>query len=148
MPSCYNCEYYLSGRFHLRENALNSKINATLPTGKLKIRDKSGASTHHFTSAAALSSHAVLHEKDVVLLTVDVPLDRVAILGCTVLTGVGAALETAKVQEGRTVAVICLGGVGMNIVQRAKLAGAEKIIAIDIYDTKLGWAAKFEQLIS
>ncbi|GBC71980.1 S-(hydroxymethyl)glutathione dehydrogenase [Candidatus Calditenuaceae archaeon HR02] len=143
MPSCYNCEYCLSGRFHLCQNALKAIIGATLPSGKLKVRDKQGGLIHHFTSTAALSSYMVLHEKNLQKLTVDIPLDKVAILGCAVLTGVGAVLNTAKVREGSSVAVIGLGGVGMNIVQGARLAGAEKIIAIDLYDSKLEWAAKF-----
>lgn len=143
MASCYNCEYCLSGRFHLCENALESIVNASLPSGKLKIRDKAGNLIHHFTSTAALSSYTIVHEKNVVKLTVDVSLEKAAILGCAVLTGVGAALKTAKVKAGSTVAVIGLGGVGMNIVQGARLAGAEKIIAIDIYDSKLEWATKF-----
>lgn len=143
MPSCYKCEYCLSGRFHLCQNALKAIIGATLPSGKLKIRDQKGALIHHFTATAALASHIVVNEKNLQKLTVDVPLEKVAILGCAVLTGVGAVLNTARVREGSSVAVIGLGGVGMNIVQGARLAGAEKIIAIDIYDSKLEWAAKF-----
>ncbi|MCS7146519.1 MAG: Zn-dependent alcohol dehydrogenase [Nitrososphaerota archaeon] len=143
MASCLGCEYCLSGRFHLCQNALKAIVNASLPSGELKIRDRSGNQIHHFTSTAALASHIVVHEKNVVKLTLDVPLDKVAILGCAVLTGVGAALKTAGVREGSSVAVIGLGGVGMNIIQGARLAGAEKIIAIDLYDSKLEWAVKF-----
>jgi len=143
LASCYNCDYCLSGRPHLCENALKSILRATLPSGKLKIIDARGTPIHHFTSTAALASHIVVNERNVQKLTVDVAIDKAAIIGCAVLTGVGAALNTAKVKEGSSVAVVGLGGVGMNIVQGARLAGAEKIIAIDVYDSKLEWAGKF-----
>lgn len=143
MASCHSCEYCLSGRFHLCENALTSIVNASLPGGRLKIRDKRGGLIHHFTSTAALSTHTILNERNVIKLDLDISPEKVAILGCAVLTGVGAALKTARVKEGSTVAVIGLGGVGMNIIQGAKLAGAEKIIAIDIHESKLNWALQF-----
>lgn len=86
------------------------------------------------------AEHALLNEQMVVPLPDDVPTDVTAIIGCAVITGVGAVLDTAKVQPGQSVAVFGVGGVGTNIIAGAKIAGADPIIAVDIEEGKLGYA--------
>ena len=82
----------------------------------------------------------LLHEKAVIKIADDVPLDCAALLGCAVTTGVGAALNTAQVGPGSSVAVFGTGGVGTSIIQGARIAGARQIIAIDVLDSKLDTA--------
>jgi len=99
-----------------------------------------------FTQMANLGSFAeqmLVHEHSLVKVNDDLPFEQLALIGCGVTTGLGAALNTAKVEPGSTVAVIGCGGVGLNIIQGAKLAGALRIIAIDAVETKLAMAMEF-----
>lgn len=95
------------------------------------------------TSVYTWAEDIVCHEQMVVRLDDDLPVDATAIIGCAVVTGVGAVLGTAKVQEGETVAVFGVGGVGMNVLAGAKIAGAGKIIAVDLAPEKLEFATTF-----
>ena len=98
------------------------------------------------TSQSNISSFAeqmLLHENGVVKIRQDIPLDVAALVGCGVMTGVGAALRTAAVEPGSTVAVFGLGGIGLSVVQGARLAGALRIIAVDLIDEKLDVAREF-----
>ena len=97
----------------------------------------------HSTGVYTWAEHALLHEQMVVKLDDDLPVDVTAVIGCAVITGVGAVLDSAKVQEGETVAVFGVGGVGVNILAGAKIAGASKIIAVDLADEKLEFARTF-----
>ena len=95
---------------------------------------------------ADLSSYAekmLLHERAVVKIADDIPLDRAALLGCAVTTGVGAALNTAQVTPGSSVVVFGAGGVGISVIQGARIAGARQIIAVDLLDSKLETARHF-----
>lgn len=91
----------------------------------------------------SFSEQMLVHEHSVVKVNDDLPFEQLALIGCGVTTGLGAALNTAKVEPGSTVAVIGCGGVGLNIIQGAKLAGALRIIAVDAVETKLGMAMEF-----
>jgi S-(hydroxymethyl)glutathione dehydrogenase/alcohol dehydrogenase len=94
-------------------------------------------------SLAAFSQHTVVAEWNLVKVRDDVPIERLASLGCAVVTGVGAVVNTAKVEEGSVVAVWGCGGVGLNVIQGAAIAGAAKIIAIDIAESKFPLARQF-----
>jgi S-(hydroxymethyl)glutathione dehydrogenase/alcohol dehydrogenase len=96
-----------------------------------------------FSDLGGFSEFLLLHERAVVVIDKDIPLDRAALLGCAVLTGVGAALNTAKVRPGSTVAVFGCGGVGSSIIQGARIAGARQIIAVDVVPSKLDSARHF-----
>ncbi len=84
----------------------------------------------------------LLHENAVVKIREDIPLDRAALIGCGVTTGVGAVLNTAKIEPGSTVAVFGAGGVGLAAIQGARIAGARKIIAVDMFEGKLAMAKR------
>ena len=90
-----------------------------------------------------MSEYAVVPEQSLIKINPDYPLDKAALVGCGVTTGVGAVINTAQVQPGEWVAVIGVGGVGLNVVQGAKLAGAERIFAIDLVERKLEFATVF-----
>jgi S-(hydroxymethyl)glutathione dehydrogenase/alcohol dehydrogenase len=94
-------------------------------------------------SLGGLAEHMLVHRNAVVTIPNDIPLDRAALLGCAVLTGVGSVVNGARVQPGETVAVIGCGGVGLNIVQGARIAGAARIIAVDRQAAKLALARQF-----
>src|SRR5258705_12353839 len=96
---------------------------------------------NQFADLSGYAEKMLLHENALVKISNEVPLDRAALIGCGVTTGVGAALNTAKVTPGSTVAVVGCGGVGLNVIMASKLAGAARIIAVDTNATKLGMAS-------
>jgi S-(hydroxymethyl)glutathione dehydrogenase/alcohol dehydrogenase len=98
---------------------------------------------HHFSRTASFAEYAVVPESGAVPVRDDMPLDKASLIGCSVMTGVGAAINTAKVEPGSSVVVIGCGGVGLNIIQGALLAGAGRIIAVDMRDNKLEYAREF-----
>ena len=93
-----------------------------------------------FIGISSYAEHMLLHENSLVKIDADLPLDRAALVGCGVLTGVGAALRTSGLQAGQTVAVFGCGGVGLAIVQGARIGGASRIIGVDMFDSKLEMA--------
>lgn len=102
-----------------------------------------GSPVYHGMDAATFAEYAVLHQNAVTRIDSDVPFEIAALIGCAVGTGVGAVLNTVKLQEGARVAVLGCGGVGLNIIQGARIAGASTIIAIDIVSSKLDAAKRF-----
>ena len=95
---------------------------------------------NQFLNVSSYAEKMLLHENAIVKIRDDVPLETVALIGCGVLTGVGAALNTARVEPGSTVAVFGAGGVGLAAIQGARIAGARRIIAVDVVESKLGFA--------
>ena len=106
-------------------------------------RARDGAVLTGVLWCGTLATHTVVTAPQVVRMPDGIPLSRASLLGCGVSTGVGAALQTAKVWPGATVAVIGLGGIGLAALQGARIAGAERLIAVDIAPGKLAWAARF-----
>ncbi len=104
---------------------------------------KGGRDIHHFSRTASFAEYAVVQESGAIPVRKDMPLQQASLVGCAVMTGVGAVINTAKVEPGATVLVIGCGGVGLNVVQGALLAGAERIIAVDTLQNKLGYAVEF-----
>lgn len=136
--SCGNCNQCLVGRPHLCMN----RAPARRRRGQAPRLSQGGARLLPFSDLGAMSQYMLLPERAVVRIEKDIPLDRAALLGCAVLTGVGAALNTAKVKPGSTVAVFGCGGVGSSIIQGARIAGARRIIAVDIITGRLEIAAR------
>ena len=96
-----------------------------------------GKEIKHFAGVSSFSEYSVIPERAVLKIPADFPLDKAALLGCGVITGVGAVFNAAQVKPGSSVAVFGTGGVGINVIQGAAIAGAEKIIAVDILASKL-----------
>src|SRR5262249_22228986 len=101
-----------------------------------------GQAFGQFIGISSYAERMLLHENSVVKIDPDLPLDRAALVGCGVLTGVGAALRTSGLEAGQTVAVFGCGGVGLSIVQGARIRGATQIIAVDLFDAKLEMARR------
>ena len=132
---CGNCTQCLSGRTHLCTNRAECQRTAV---ERPRLSQK-GTPIHQFVDLSAFAEKMLLHERAVLKIADDIPLECGALLGCAVTTGVGAALNTAQVAPGSTVAVFGAGGVGLSVIQGARIAGARQIIAIDLLDKNSKW---------
>ncbi len=135
---CGHCEQCLSGHpYRCSNRAETQRPNTDKP------RLSQGAKTvNQFANVAGYAEKMLLHENGLAKITNDMPLDKAALIGCGVTTGVGAALNTAKVEPGSTVAVFGCGGVGLAAIQGARIAGARRIIAVDVFENKLAMAKR------
>lgn len=141
VPACGECYTCQHGQAYLCEKAA-IQAAAGLLDGTTRLTSN-GAPLHQMACLGTYGNWAIVPEISTVKIPDDVPLDIAALIGCGVLTGVGAALNTADIAQGDTVAVIGCGGVGLNVIQGAKIAGATTIIAIDMLDSKLEMAKEF-----
>ncbi len=139
-PSCGLCHYCVIGRPVHCEN--RSKQPGRLPSGQTGMQWR-GQPMHRFGTVASHSEFTTIPSSSAIKIRTDVPLTTVALIGCSVMTGVGAVLNTAQVPAGATVAIWGAGGIGLNVVQGAALASAGMIIAIDLLENKLEFARKF-----
>ncbi|MCY0879922.1 MAG: Zn-dependent alcohol dehydrogenase [Firmicutes bacterium] len=129
IPQCGACRWCLDGQPELCERANDAAVNGTLLSGAQHVR-WNGEPVHTFSTTGTLADYALVSEESVVPIPKSLPFDQAALLGCAVLTGVGAAFH-APIRPGDTVLVIGTGGVGLNIVQGARIRGAGRILAID-----------------
>jgi S-(hydroxymethyl)glutathione dehydrogenase / alcohol dehydrogenase len=134
---CGSCAQCLSGHPNLCVGGLVTRSESGPP----RLSQK-GQALGQFIGIASYAERMLLHENSVVKIDPDLPLDRAALVGCGVLTGVGAALRTSGLEAGQTVAVFGCGGVGLSIVQGARIGGAGQIIALDIFESKLETAKR------
>ncbi len=139
VPSCGHCRPCASGRPALCEPAAAANGQGTLMSGARRLT-LNGAPVNHHLGVSAFADHAVVSQYSFVKIEKDIPYDIAALFGCAVITGVGAVVNTSKVHPGSTVAVIGLGGVGLNALLGARLAGARQIVAIDMRQDKLDFA--------
>jgi S-(hydroxymethyl)glutathione dehydrogenase / alcohol dehydrogenase len=135
---CGMCEQCMSGHPNRCSNKAATQRN---PSDKPRISQK-GKPVNQFLDISSYCEKMLLHENAVVKIREDFPLDRAALIGCGVTTGVGAVLNTAKIEPGSTVAVFGAGGVGLAAIQGARIAGARKIIAVDMFEGKLAMAKR------
>lgn len=139
-PNCGWCDHCVRGQPVLCNGSETPRWE--MFSGGTRLH-KDGADVHHFARTACFSEYAVVQESGAVPVREDMPLDKAALIGCSVMTGVGAVINTARVEPGSSVVVIGCGGVGLNCVQGAALAGAERIVAVDIAQNKLDYAREF-----
>jgi S-(hydroxymethyl)glutathione dehydrogenase/alcohol dehydrogenase len=133
---CGRCDYCLTGRTFL---CATRPVRAKDAPPKLKWR---GQRVAQFANLSAYAEMMLVHTNAIVKVRDDLPFDRAALIGCGVTTGVGAALNTARVEPGSTVAVFGCGGVGLSAIQGARIAGARTIIAVDVHEQKLATACE------
>jgi S-(hydroxymethyl)glutathione dehydrogenase / alcohol dehydrogenase len=131
---CGHCSYCLTGRTHLCQSR---PVRTPQQPPKLTWN---GSPVNQFANLSAYAEKMLVHENGLVKVKNDMPLDRAALIGCGVTTGVGAVLNTARVEAGATVAVYGAGGVGLAVIQGARIAGAGMIIAVDVFESKLAKA--------
>ena len=142
VPQCGDCYFCQRGQPHLCQAADAVLLTGGLLDGTPRLR-LDGAPLFQMCGTGTFSEETVIPAWSAVRIPHDVPLDVAALLGCAVLTGVGAALNTATIRRGDAVAVVGCGGVGLNIVQGARIAGAETIVAVDVNPAKLATAEAF-----
>jgi len=138
---CGRCRWCVTGRPQLCDQA--AKAAATLPDGSVPTTAADGQPLNVFSGCGVMAELATLHVDSVVKVDPEVPLDRAALLGCGVMTGVGAVFNTAAVEPGSIAVVFGAGGVGLNAIQAAALAGAAMVVAVDPAESKLELAKAF-----
>lgn len=141
VASCGRCIYCQSGRPALCDPGRQANRNATLINGAKKF-SRNGEVIGHHLGVSAFSEYTVVSDKSLIPLPKELPLEKAALFGCAVTTGFGAVMNTARVKPGSSVAVFGCGGVGLNIVQASRIAGAATIIAVDVLNEKLEVASK------
>jgi S-(hydroxymethyl)glutathione dehydrogenase/alcohol dehydrogenase len=136
---CGYCEECMSGH----PNRCSNRRAIQRAKGDKPRLSQNGQQVRQFSDLSTYAEKMLVHENALVKITNDIPLDRAALIGCGVTTGMGAVLNTAKIEPGSTVAVFGCGGVGISAIQGARLAGARMIIAIDQFESKLAMARRF-----
>ena len=134
-PECRECSFCTSGKTNLCQAIRVTQGQGLMPDGTSRF-SSNGKQILHFMGTSTFSEYTVLPEIAVAKISKEAPLEKVCLLGCGVTTGIGAVLHTAKVEEGATVAVFGLGGVGLSVIQGAVMANASRILAIDINPDK------------
>src|SRR5438477_9085833 len=141
-PECRQCEYCLSGKTNLCQAIRVTQGQGVMPDGSSRF-SLGGEKLFHYMGTSTFSNFTVLPEIAVAKIGEDAPFDKVCYIGCGVTTGIGAVINTAKVEPGANVVVFGLGGIGLNVIQGARLAGAGMIVGVDINPARKTLAAKF-----
>ena len=136
VTSCNECRYCYGGRPNLCQGSFASRNNGTLVSGARRL-SLNGEPIWHYSGLSVFAQYAVVSQNALIKIPDDVPLEDATIFGCAVVTGVGAVLNTAQVPPGGQMAVVGLGGVGMNALMGGVIAGAERIVAVDLNADKL-----------
>ena len=141
-PECGECNFCTSGKTNLCQAIRATQGQGLMPDGTSRF-SANGKTVYHYMGTSTFSEYTVLPEIAVAKIGKDAPLEKVCLLGCGITTGIGAVLNTAKVEPGATVAVFGLGGVGLSAIQGATMAKAGRIIAVDINVDKFELATQF-----
>ena len=139
VPICGECEFCITGRSNICSTAFNARATGALINGKRRL-SLDGEPLHHTNGVSCYAEYMVACEDSVITIDKEVPMLDAALFGCAVVTGVGAIINTAKIVPGSTIAVVGLGGVGLCALLGGVVAGAGRIIAVDIASDKLGLA--------
>lgn len=141
-PECRECPSCLSRKTNLCTAIRATQGQGLMPDGTSRF-SLDGKPIHHYMGCSTFSNYTVLPEIAVAKVREDAPFDKICYIGCGVTTGVGAVINTAKVEVGSTAVVFGLGGIGLNVIQGLKLAGADMIIGVDLNNGKKEWGEKF-----
>jgi len=141
-PECRQCEYCLSRKSNLCVAIRATQGRGVMPDGTSRF-SANGAPVMHYMGTSTFANFTVLPEIAVAKIREDAPFEKVCYIGCGVTTGIGAVLNTAKVEAGARVVVFGLGGIGLNVIQGARLAGAEMIVGVDLNPRRQAIAQKF-----
>ena len=141
-PECRQCKSCLSRKTNLCTAIRATQGKGVMPDGTSRF-SLNGQMVHHYMGCSTFANYTVLPEIALAKIREDAPFDKVCYIGCGVTTGIGAVINTAKVEPGANVVVFGLGGIGLNVIQGARLAGADKIIGVDINPGRKALAEKF-----
>lgn len=142
IPECRNCEYCLSRKTNLCQAIRLTQGQGVMPDGTSRF-SIDGQKLYHYMGTSTFANYTVLPEIAVAKIRDDAPFDKVCLIGCGVTTGIGAVINTAKVEPGSNVVVFGLGGVGLNVIQAARMVGANMIVGVDLNPDKREMAEKF-----
>ncbi len=142
IPECGECKFCQSGKTNLCQRVRETQGKGLMPDGTTRF-SKDGKPIFHYMGTSTFAEKTVIAEISLAKVNPEAPLDKICLLGCGVTTGIGAVLNTAKVEEGATIAVFGIGGIGLSVIQGAKMAKAKRIIAIDINNDKREIATEF-----
>lgn len=142
IPECRNCEYCLSRKTNLCQAIRVTQGQGVMPDGTSRF-SLDGQKLYHYMGTSTFANYTVLPEIAVAKIREDAPFDKVCLIGCGVTTGIGAVINTAKVEPGSNVVVFGLGGVGLNVIQAARMVGANMIVGVDLNPNKREMAEKF-----
>jgi S-(hydroxymethyl)glutathione dehydrogenase / alcohol dehydrogenase len=141
-PECRECEYCLNPKTNLCQAIRATQGQGLMPDGTSRL-SLNGEPLYHYMGTSTFATHAVLPEIAVAKIRKDAPFEKVCYIGCGVTTGVGAVVNTAKVEPGSNVVVFGLGGIGLNVVQGARMVGADRIVGVDVNPSRQPLAEKF-----
>ena len=141
-PECRQCEYCLSRKTNLCQAIRSTQGQGLMPDATSRF-SLNGTMLHHYMGTSTFANYTVLPEIAVAKIRSDAPFDKVCYIGCGVTTGIGAVIYTAKVEPGSKVVVFGLGGIGLNVIQAARMVGAEMIVGVDLNPAKRSLAEKF-----
>ena len=141
-PECRQCEYCLSGKTNLCQAIRTTQGQGVMPDGSSRF-SMGGKKIFHYMGTSTFSNYTVVPEIALAKIREDAPFDKVCYIGCGVTTGIGAVINTAKVEPGANVVVFGLGGIGLNVIQGARMAGANMIVGVDLNPARKALAEKF-----
>ncbi len=142
IPECRQCKPCLSGKTNLCTSIRETQGRGVMPDGTSRF-SLNGEPLFHYMGTSTFSNYTVMPEIAAAKIREDAPFDKVCYIGCGVTTGIGAVINTAKVEAGANVVVFGLGGIGLNVIQGARMVGADKIIGVDINPGRKAMAEKF-----
>jgi S-(hydroxymethyl)glutathione dehydrogenase/alcohol dehydrogenase len=141
-PECRECEYCLSRKTNLCQKIRTTQGAGVMPDGTSRF-SLDGRKIHHYMGTSTFANFTVLPEIAVAKIREDAPFDKVCYIGCGVTTGIGAVINTAKVETGANCVVFGLGGIGLNVIQGLRLVGANMIIGVDLNPERKSWGERF-----
>jgi S-(hydroxymethyl)glutathione dehydrogenase/alcohol dehydrogenase len=141
-PECRECEYCLNPKTNLCQAIRTTQGRGVMPDGTSRFR-RGKEMVHHYMGTSTFANFTVLPEIAVAKIREDAPFDKVCYIGCGVTTGIGAVINTAKVEPGSRAIVFGLGGIGLNVVQGLKLVGADMIVGVDLNPDRKAWGERF-----
>jgi len=142
-PECRECEYCLNPKTNLCQKIRSTQGAGVMPDGTSRFSMMDGTPILHYMGCSTFSNHTVMPEIALAKVRKDAPFDKICYIGCGVTTGIGAVINTAKVEIGSTAIVFGLGGIGLNVVQGLRLAGADQIVGVDLNNSKENLAKEF-----
>ncbi len=141
-PECRECEYCTSGKTNLCQAIRETQGRGVMPDGTSRF-SAGGKTIYHYMGTSTFANYSVLPEIAVAKVREDAPFDKICYIGCGVTTGIGAVINTAKVEPGANCIVFGLGGIGLNVIQGLRLVGANMIVGVDINPERKSWGERF-----
>ncbi|MGB0960519.1 MAG: S-(hydroxymethyl)glutathione dehydrogenase/class III alcohol dehydrogenase [Halocynthiibacter sp.] len=142
-PECRECDYCLNPKTNLCQSIRETQGQGLLPDGTTRFSMLDGTPIFHYMGCSTFANHTVMPEIALAKVRDDAPFDKICYIGCGVTTGVGAVINTAKVEQGSRAVVFGLGGIGLNVIQGLRMAGASQIVGVDLNDDKEEMARQF-----